>query len=285
MFLLVQKILPRHGLSRLLGILAHWRCAAFKNCAIRCFMKYFKVDLTESLITDIEQFPAFNDFFVRQLKPNARPLPQEMAAIACPADGNISELGKIDAQRLLQAKGKYYSLLDLLGGNHEMAQRFDNGEFLTVYLAPKDYHRVHMPVTGILRQMIHIPGELFSVNAKSVNGIPQLFARNERVICLFETAVGQMAVIFVGAMLIGSVVTTWHGQVMPAHGTPLNKRYDNPNLIFQRGAELGYFQWGSTVIVLFESKRAEWRAELVSGDAVRMGQSIGNLCVDEVLLR
>lgn len=276
MFNILQRILPKHSLSKLLGRVAAWRNMFFKNCAIRWFINYFKVDLTESLITDIQQFSSFNDFFIRRLKPNARVLPTAETAIACPADGIISELGKIQQQRLLQAKGKYYSLNDLFGDDTATAQRFCDGEFFTVYLAPKNYHRVHMPVTGRLLQMIHLPGQLFSVNAVSVNGIPQLFARNERVICLFATDAGMMAVIFVGALLIGSIVTVWHGQVMPVLDEPIVKTYYDTSLIFQRGDELGYFQWGSTVIVLFEAARAAWQTTLHAGGAVQMGQPIGS---------
>ncbi len=275
MFIFMQQILPKHLLSRLLGYLAHCRCRFLKNWAIRSFISYFKVDLSESLINDIHQFPSFNDFFIRQLKPSARPVSQD--AIACPVDGTISELGRISAGRLLQAKNRYYELNDLLGKNPEIAQQFTDGEFCTIYLAPKDYHRVHMPITGVLRQMIHVPGKLFSVNAASVQGIPQLFAHNERVICLFETAAGSMALIFVGAMLVGSVVAKWHGQVVPARGEPLSKTYPESSVVLQCGDEAGYFQWGSTVIVLFSKQRVQWRNELHAGDSVRMGEVIGSL--------
>ena len=233
--------------------------------------------MSESLITDLDQFSSFNDFFIRRLRPGVRPLPSDSAAIVCPADGYISELGKIEQGRLLQAKGRYYELNDLFGGNAALAQPFKNGQFFTVYLAPKNYHRVHIPVKGILRQMLHIPGELFSVNNTCVQSIPKLFARNERVICLFETDLGSMAVIFVGALLIGSVVTRWHGPVMPARGQPLAKIYNDPSLIFQAGDELGYFQWGSTVIILFQSDGVSWLSSLHSGDPVLMGQAIANI--------
>jgi phosphatidylserine decarboxylase len=276
MFIFWQRIIWKHGLSRLLGWFAHCRCTFFKKWAIRHFIRHFKVDLSESLITDIDQFPSFNDFFVRRLKSQARPLPQDQGAIACPADGVISELGKILDGRLLQAKGRYYTLDDLLGGDMEMSRYFNGGEFFTVYLAPKDYHRVHIPVSGTLKRMIHVPGQLFSVNTESVQGIPRLFARNERVICLFATAAGPMAVIFVGALLIGSVVTAWHGEVMPSRGEkPVNKIYQDSSISFQKGDEIGYFQWGSTVIVLFGPDYARWQESLQPGNSVKMGQEIG----------
>ncbi len=281
MFIFWQKIIWKHGLSRLLARFARCRCMFFKKWAIRHFIRYFKVDLSESLITDIEQFPSFNDFFIRRLKSQARPLPQDQDSIACPADGVISELGKILDGRLLQAKGCYYALNDLLGGDMKMSQYFRGGEFFTVYLAPKDYHRVHIPVSGTLKQMIHIPGQLFSVNTESVRGIPGLFARNERVICLFATDAGPMAVIFVGALLIGGVVTNWHGEVTPSRGEkPVNKIYQDSSISFQRGDEIGYFQWGSTVIVLFGPDNARWQESLQPGDSVKMGQEIGMLTKD-----
>ncbi len=275
MFLFFQKILPKHLLSRLLGFLAHCRCKTFKNTAIRIFMHYYPINLSEAQISDIHQFPSFNDFFIRRLKQGARVLPDDTTAVICPADGNISEIGNIHAGRLLQAKGQHYSLIDLLGGDLELAQNFMEGNFATIYLAPKDYHRVHMPVAGRLQQMIYIPGQLFSVNFTAANHIPQLFSRNERVVCIFQTEIGLMAVILVGAMLIGSVVTSWQGQVMPSSGRkPFKTNYENSNIHLQRGEELGYFQWGSTAIVLFAPGNVNWQ-DFQSGDAVLMGQTIG----------
>jgi len=268
MFTFFQKIIPQHGLSKFLARFARSRNEIFKNWAIKIFSQYFKVDLTESLITDVQQFASFNDFFIRRLKPDARPFPEDPQVIMSPADGVISEFGKIDSGRLLQAKGKYYRLQELLGNDHLLADQFSEGEFLTIYLAPKDYHRVHMPIDGVLKKMIHVPGKLFSVNAVSVNGITNLFSRNERVICLFETARGPMAVIFVGALLIGSVVTSWHGSV-------LTSATYNEGAHFPRGEELGYFQWGSTVIVLFAADQVNWQSMLRSGDSIQMGKIVG----------
>lgn len=276
MFIFFQKILPKHLLSRCLGFFAHCRCAFFKNAAIRFFIRYFKVDMSESLITDIKQFPSFNDFFIRQLKPDVRPVATDPAAIICPVDGVISELGKIHVGRLLQAKGVEYELVELLGGDAALAQHFVGGDFFTAYLAPKDYHRVHMPVAGRLRQMTYVPGQLFSVNPTSVLGIPRLFARNERVICEFDTTIGPMAVIFVGALLIGGVATAWHGQVMPASSNEARVRtYSESAIFLHRGDEIGYFQWGSTVILLFGQNYLEWQGQLHAGNSVQMGQLIG----------
>lgn len=228
-------------------------------------------------MTDIRQFSSFNDFFIRHLRAETRPFPANPQAIICPADGVISAIGRLHEGRIIQAKGSDYALSELCG-EELLAQKFVNGEFLTVYLAPKNYHRVHIPVNGALAQMIHIPGRLFSVNAASVHGIPRLFCRNERVFCLFDTPVGAMAIIFVGALLIGSVVTSWHGEVMPGkNANPINERYTDPSVTFHRGDEIGYFQWGSTVIVLFEAGAVNWQELLQPGDEVRMGQMIGLL--------
>lgn len=277
MFIFFQKILPKNLLSRSLARLAHWQWRPFKNWAIRCFCAYFSVNLSEAQVSDINQFPSFNDFFIRRLKPGARTFSQEPLAIACPADGIISQLGRIRSEDLLQAKGINYTLSELFNGNEQMARYFENGEFITVYLAPKDYHRVHMPVMGVLRQMDHVPGKLFSVNAASVSAIPKLFARNERIISLFATANGPMAVILVGACLVGGVSTAWHGVAMPnSRKQKLNIIYEDSTVTLQKGEELGYFQWGSTVIVLFAQDCMNWRPELQPGDSVRVGQTMGD---------
>ncbi len=276
MFILFQKILPKNLLSRLLARLAHCRCSFFKNWAIRRFSAYFSVDLSESQITDIKQFSSFNDFFIRQLKPGARIISAEAGAIVSPADGIISQLGCIRNQELLQVKGMNYTLSELFNGDDSMARYFENGEFITVYLAPKNYHRVHMPELGVLRQMYHVPGKLFSVNASSVSAIPKLFARNERVINLFATANGPMAVILVGACLIGGVSTVWHGPVMPNNSKKnLNIIYEDSAVTLPKGDELGYFEWGSTVIVLFAQGCVKWQSDLKPGDCVWVGQCIG----------
>ncbi len=250
-FLILQKWLPKHVLTRFLGVIAKYRGTFFKNWIIRLFVNYYGVNLQESLITDINQFKSFNDFFIRQLRSDSRPQVKDPDAILSPADGVISEFGKIAAGRLLQAKGVYYDVLSLLGGDQK-SESFIDGDFITIYLAPKDYHRVHMPVKGQLKKMTYIPGQLFSVNPQAVNGIPQLFSRNERVVCHFDTKLGPMVLIFVGAMLVGSVVTSWQGQVMPmCPRSPYSLNYQNPTVLLQRGEEAGYFQWGSTVIILF----------------------------------
>lgn len=276
MFIFFQKILPKNLLSRLLARLAHWRWPPFKNWAIRSFSAYFSVDLSESQVSDINQFSSFNDFFIRRLRPDARAFSPEPADVISPADGIISQLGDIRGKDLIQAKGINYTLSELFNGDEQMARYFENGEFITVYLAPKDYHRVHMPIMGILRQMYHVPGKLFSVNSASVSAIPKLFARNERVINLFATVNGPMAVILVGACLVGSASTAWHGVVMPSpRKQNLNIIYEDAAITLQKGEELGYFQWGSTVIVLFAQNCVKWRQDLQPGDSIRVGQTMG----------
>lgn len=280
MFIIFQKLLPKHFLSRCLGKLAHGRCSIFKNIAILVFIKYFGVDLSESEITDIKQFSSFNEFFIRQLKPGIRPLPSGIHAVACPADGRISELGKIAGGQLLQAKGHYYELSELLGGDPPLAETFADGHFATIYLAPRDYHRVHMPVSGKLQQMIYVPGQLFSVNQQTVKEVPRVFSRNERVICIFETAFGPMAMILVGALLIGSVVTKWEGQVMPRRSRKIFRKKYFESIVLKRGEEMGYFQWGSTVIVLFAKDAVAW-SDLRAEVNVQMGQTIGKALEDK----
>jgi phosphatidylserine decarboxylase len=274
-FIFFQRILPKHFLSKLLGRLANCRCKIFKNYAIKAFIKFFEVDLSEAIITEIQQFPSFNDFFIRKLKPEARSAPNDPKIIVSPADGVISQIGQIKSGSLLQAKNHLYSLEELLAKDTQMSQLFHEGQFCTIYLSPKDYHRVHMPISGKLEKMIYVPGKLFSVNNKSVNGIPGLFSLNERVICLFETPAGPMTMIFVGAMLVGGIVTQWSGRVTPSRGSfPM----DGASSVFlNRGEEAGYFQWGSTVILLFGQDQIHWRADLQSGDQVKVRKEIGYL--------
>ncbi|MBS0350593.1 MAG: phosphatidylserine decarboxylase [Proteobacteria bacterium] len=275
-FIFFQKVLPKHFLSRLLGRLAHSRCRVFKNWTIKIFIKYFEIDLSEAVVTEIDHFPSFNDFFIRKLKPEVRPIPNDPKIIAAPADGIISQMGQIQKGNLLQAKNHLYSLEELLGGDIETSRLFQNGQFCTIYLSPKDYHRVHMPISGKLEKMIYVPGKLFSVNHKSVKGIPRLFNQNERVICLFETAAGPMTMIFVGAMLVGGIVTQWSGKVLPAKVSfPVEQA--NTLVFLNQGEEAGFFQWGSTVILLFGEQQIEWRADLNSGARIKVGERIGLL--------
>lgn len=272
-----QYIIPQHFLSRCAGWLANWRCSYLKNWAIRTFCQHYGVDLSEAEIVDYRGYADFNAFFTRHLKAGARPLAADQQVIISPVDGKISELGEIKTGSVLQAKGKIFSVESLLG-DEALAQKFASGSFMTAYLSPKDYHRIHMPCDGRLVAMQYIPGRLFSVNQASVANIDRLFARNERVICHFESASGPFVVVAVGAMIVASIVTAWHGEVNSSHPASRVKRwsYDEEVRELRRGDEMGYFKLGSTVIVLFPDNAVTWSPALRPGSVLRMGQMIAN---------
>lgn len=264
-------------ISRFLGKLADSRIQWLKDFLIRHFIKHFDVDMSEAAQEDYQRYANFNEFFTRPLKAGARPMPEDVNVLACPVDGFISELGIIQDQQLFQAKGHTYELMALLGGDHEMVSNFRNGAFLTAYLSPRDYHRVHMPTSGILKKMIHVPGSLFSVNPQTVAGVPNLFARNERVVCYFESDCGPMAIILVGAIVVASIATTWQGIVTPPTKSLLQQwSYANNPIHLDRGAEMGHFDVGSTIILLFGKNAVQWGSGLKSGQVLRLGQAIGN---------
>lgn len=273
----LHRFIAQHALSRTMGFLADRAWGAVTHRAIHAFIKHYQVNMQEAAQEDYRAYDTFNDFFTRHLKANARPLAAETNAIVSPVDGTISEIGQMAGDQLLQAKGCYYSVASLLG-DEERAKSFHQGHFLTAYLAPKDYHRIHMPIDGRLVEMVHVPGRLFSVNAASVQAVPQLFARNERVVCLFETAVGPLAMVMVGAMIVGSVVTTWHGVVTP----PTKRRvsvwnYREENKVFRRGEEVGYFKLGSTVILLFVKNAMRWDNIYSAQNKLLVGKKIGSI--------
>ncbi len=266
----------QHGLSRFIGYLAHWRAGVLKNAFIVFFVKHYGVNVGEIDSFDPVRYPSFNVFFTRALKSGVRPMAQEAGAVVSPADGVISEIGYLDEGRLLQAKGRSYELHDLLAGDVDLVEAFVRGSFLTIYLAPKDYHRVHMPVGGKLQHMIHVPGSLYSVGPATVNSIPNLFARNERVISIFETEQGPLAVILVGATCVGSIETLWHGVVTPPTGRVLQHwEYGQEGIELQRGDEMGRFNMGSTVILLFASGAVRWLDSLKANDSLKMGCMVG----------
>ncbi len=278
LFILSQYLLPHHLLSRLIGCAAECRAPWFKSHLIAWFARRYQVDMREAAVEDLNAYEHFNAFFTRALKEGARPLDATPGAILCPADGAISQLGKIEHGRIFQAKGHSYSVLELLGGDAERAAPFMGGDFATVYLSPKDYHRVHMPLAGTLKEMVYVPGRLFSVNQTTAENVPELFARNERVACIFDTERGPMAVVLVGAMIVASIETVWAGLVTPPKRELKSVRYDQPQgpIQLDRGAEIGRFKLGSTAIVLFGPDQVQWAEELVAGSAVRMGQLMGN---------
>jgi len=276
LFAALQQVIPQHALSRLVGKLAQCQVPAIKNFIIAKFVEQYGVDLSEALIEDIQQFQDFNDFFTRELKPGLRPVEESSAAIACPADGAVSEIGDIEAGSLLQAKGQRYSLVTLLGDNTQLADIFMGGKFATIYLSPKDYHRVHMPCDGKLVSTTYVPGKLFSVNQATANQIPGLFARNERLICHFESTRGEFVVILVGAMIVAGIETVWAGQVAPVQARVQTRSYNQLTSVeLSKAAEMGRFKLGSTAIVLFPKNTMQWNEELKNGSSTRMGQTIG----------
>ncbi len=278
LFILFQYLLPHHLLSRLAGCIAECRVRWFKNAFTQWFVRRYQVDMSQALVEDVTAYAHFNDFFTRALKPGARALDETPGSILCPADGAVSQLGPIDHGRIFQAKGHSYSALELLGGDARLSAPFMGGEFATVYLSPKDYHRVHMPLAGTLREMVYVPGRLFSVNQTTAENVPELFARNERVVCLFDTERGPMAVVLVGAMIVASIETVWAGLVTPPKRELKTFSYDEASrapIHLEKGAELGRFKLGSTAIVLFGPNQVNWAEHLTAGSPVQMGQMMG----------
>ncbi len=270
---LLQYCLPQHLLSRAVGIIANCQWRWFKNWAIRRLIRKYHVDIHDAASTCLDDYPSFNHFFTRQLKPNARPIATEPHSIVSPADGTVSQCGKIQTGTLFQAKNFYFNTEKLLGGATDYAKLFNTGSFATFYLAPRDYHRVHMPFDGTLTATIYIPGKLFSVNPLTTASVPELFARNERLVCLFETTAGPMAVILVGAMLVGQMQTVWD----PAPYAKEITIKQTEKIFLKKGAELGHFKMGSTVIILFGSNDAKWQSTLQPNSCVKMGEQIGML--------
>jgi phosphatidylserine decarboxylase len=273
---LPQYILPHHALSRMMSKLTHCENKTWKNLFIKQIIRHYGVNMNEAREQDINAFNSFNHFFTRELRPGARPLTTERNAIACPADGTVSQAGNITEGKIFQAKGKSYSVADLLGGSLERAEPFINGVFTTIYLSPKDYHRLHMPLTGTLKEMVHIPGRLFSVNAATTNSVQGLFARNERVAAIFDTDAGPMALVLVGAIFVSSIETVWHGVVTPPSITSVQAwQYQENAPTLKTGEEMGRFNMGSTVIVLFGEGKAQWDSGHTVGKVVKLAERIG----------
>lgn len=266
--------LPQHGISRVVYRLTRIETPAIKNAIIRFYTTLFKLNMPEAVESDPFAYPSMNALFTRALRPEARPLPDAPDILVSPADGVISEFGKIDNTLMIQAKGHYYSHDLLLGGNAELSRPFNDGLFATVYLSPRDYHRFHMPFTGTLTDMIYIPGRLHSVSLMTTRTIPEIFTRNERVVCLFDTDAGRMAVVLVGAINVAAIETVWAGLITPPAGKEIrHTRYDDP-IELKRGEELGRFNMGSTVIVLMEKGRFDWLDTVTHYSDVRMGQGL-----------
>lgn len=278
LFIFFQHIVPQHFLSRVVGALAASKVSFLKNLLIRLFIKKYKVNMAEAELKSAEEFSCFNDFFTRKLETNARPINSESKAIICPVDGAVSAIGDVDIEQIFQAKGKSFSLGALLGGDQKLANKFHGGKFATLYLSPRDYHRIHMPLTGTLEEMVYIPGKLFSVNQTTAENIDDLFARNERVVCIFNTDIGPMAVILVGAMIVASIETVWAGQVAPSKLDKYVEYYhEHPPITIRRGEEMGRFKLGSTAIVLFPANVISWEASLQTANSIQLGQKIGEI--------
>ena len=274
-------VLPHQLLSRLVRSATRWRAAWWKNPLIRLFIWHFRVDMPEAEAANAGDYVDFNSFFTRALKPAARSFPEDPQALASPVDGCVSQAGDIRAGRLLQAKGRDYSLTALLGDNTQAATDFENGKFATLYLSPRDYHRIHMPCQGQLLETTYVPGRLFSVAPHTTRAIPGLFTRNERLVTRFETPAGPMALIMVGAIFVSCMETVWAGLVNPSMGMLLQHTRFNPEsstaVNLERGEEMGRFNMGSTVILLFGQERISWVDDLQPGAPVRLGQVLGNI--------
>ncbi|WP_425261515.1 archaetidylserine decarboxylase [Rubrivivax sp. RP6-9] len=268
---LPQYLLPKQALTSFAGLVANWRGGAATTAIIRWFVGRYGVNMAEAAEPDIAAYPRFNDFFTRALQPGARPL--AAAEWVCPVDGAISQFGRIDGGRIFQAKGHDYTATALLGGDTALAAHFHGGHFATLYLSPKDYHRIHMPRAGRLLRMVHVPGALFSVNPTTARGVPGLFARNERVVCVFDSAQGPWVLVLVGATIVGSMATVWHGVVNPPRpGAVRAWDYNDQAIDLPQGAEMGRFLLGSTVVVLMPAGALQFNPAWAPGGAIRMGE-------------
>jgi len=278
LFALLLYLLPHHLLSWLADWVTRCEWRPLKSLLIRSAIRLYGIDMSLAADPVPENYRSFNAFFTRELAPDARPLEMNENVVLSPVDGAVSQAGFIDADSLIQAKERKYSLSDLLGGDSETTSLFAGGRFLTLYLSPKDYHRIHMPLTGTLKKMTHVPGRLFSVSPSTTRTVPNLFSRNERIINIFETGIGPMAIIMVGAIFVASMETVWAGTITPQSKRQAHWFYSGKSeesLTLERGAELGRFNMGSTVILLFADGTAEWDVRLAPGQLVRMGEGIG----------
>lgn len=278
----LQYMMPKHLVSRLVGKLAAAEMGSITTAAIKWFIKQYKIDMSEAAQSAPEAYPTFNQFFTRALKPGIRPLFAENNYLVQPVDGAISQLGPIKEGRIFQAKGHDYSSLALLGNQADDAKRFEGGDFATIYLAPKDYHRIHMPIKGTLSKMTYVPGELFSVNPLTAQNVPGLFARNERVVAIFETDIGPVAMVLVGATIVASIETVWAGTVTPPTGKDVcswEYPIEGPEAItLEKGDEMGRFKLGSTVVMLFAKEALDEFADGVAPSSVtRMGQAFAKI--------
>ncbi|WP_296493227.1 archaetidylserine decarboxylase [Rhodoferax sp.] len=268
---LAQYLIPKQAVTLLAGRIARAQGRALTTRLITWFVQRYHVNMAEAANPDVASYATFNDFFTRALKEGARPLAR--SALICPVDGAISQFGSIEGQQIFQAKGHHYSSTALVGGDAALAAQFDDGHFATLYLSPRDYHRIHMPCAGRLTRMIYVPGDLFSVNPATARGVPGLFARNERVVCVFDGERGPFVLVLVGATIVGSMATTWHGGVnAPRPGRLSEWRYDSETITFRQGDEMGRFLLGSTVVMLFPQGPLNFNPIWQPGGAIRLGE-------------
>jgi phosphatidylserine decarboxylase len=270
---LPQYLLPKRALTVFGGWVASRRWGTATTRLIAWFVKRYDVDMNEAANPDLASYTSFNDFFTRALRPGVRPLAN--AAFVCPVDGAISQFGTIQADQIFQAKGHAYSTTALVGGDAALAAQFQDGSFATIYLSPRDYHRIHMPCDGRLQRMIYVPGDLFSVNPTTARGVPGLFARNERVVCVFDTDHGPLVLTLVGATIVGSMATVWHGVVNPPRLLQITEwHYDDGAVNLRRGEEMGRFLLGSTVVLLWPRAMLDWNPAWQPGAPVRLGEAM-----------
>jgi phosphatidylserine decarboxylase len=275
LFVALQYVLPKQLMTAAAGALAGMQGGGLTHAAITRFVARYGVNMAEAANPDIASYATFNDFFTRPLREGARPLTK--ADFVCPVDGAISQFGAIEQDQIFQAKGHSYSTTALLGGDAQLAKQFENGHFATLYLSPKDYHRIHMPCAGQLARMIYVPGALFSVNPATAQGVPGLFARNERVVCVFDTEYGPFVNVLVGATIVGSMATVWHGVVNPPRpGKIVDKRYGNEKVSLKQGEEMGRFLLGSTVVMLWPKNTLRFNPDWAPARAVRMGEAMAH---------
>jgi phosphatidylserine decarboxylase len=271
---LPQYLLPKKALTAFAGVVANGERGVRTTKLIRWFVDRYAVNMTEAANPDVGSYKSFNEFFTRPLRADARPL--AVADYVCPVDGAISQFGAVKGNQIFQAKGHHYTTAALVGGDQALAEKFQDGQFATLYLSPKDYHRIHMPCDGRLTRMIYVPGALFSVNPTTARGVPGLFARNERVVCVFETEHGPFVLALVGATIVGSMATTWHGVVNPPRtGTIREWTYDDQTVVLKKGDEMGRFLLGSTVVMLFAKGQLQFNPQWQPASAICMGEAMG----------
>ena len=279
MFIGMQHVIPQHLLTSVVYSVTRSRSPAIKNWLIGSFMRGFHPDMSDAVEPNPLAYRSFNEFFTRALRADARPMVRDPATLVSPVDGTVSQLGRIDGSQILQAKGRQYSLESLLAGSGEWTSRFNGGAFATLYLAPYNYHRIHMPLAGTLKAAWYVPGKLFSVNATTAAAVDGLFARNERVVCIFENGPLVFAMVLVGALFVGSMTTVWHGDITPRrprHATSLLAGGNAPARL-EQGDEMGRFNMGSTVILVLPPNTVQWNAELAAGTTIRMGQPLARV--------